>query len=103
MALSLPVRVEPRSIIMSVCHEYDKERDCLTLRLEDGFDFSIHRAFRDAYARHDVEPRSYVVDTGGTERIDSSALGMRMLLCERAKTHQASIHLVNCSQIGTAP
>lgn len=82
---------------MSVSHEYDKERDCLTLRLEDGFDFPIHRAFRDAYARHDIEPRSYVIDTGGTERIDSSALGMLMLLCERAKTHQASIHLVNCS------
>lgn len=82
---------------MSVSHEYDKERDCLTLRLEDGFDFSMHRAFRDAYMRPDIEPRSYLVDTGGTERIDSSALGMLMLLCERAQAHQATIHLVNCS------
>ena len=82
---------------MSVSHEYDKERDCLTLRLEDGFDFSIHRAFRDAYINQDIDPRRYVVDTGSTERIDSSALGMLMLLCERARAHQASIHLVNCS------
>lgn len=82
---------------MSVSQEYDRERDCLTIRLEDGFDFSMHRAFRDAYTKIDVQPRCYIVDTAATERIDSSALGMLMLLCERARNQQASVQLVNCS------
>ncbi|MDX2299665.1 MAG: STAS domain-containing protein [Xanthomonadaceae bacterium] len=82
---------------MSVSHEYDRERDCLTIRLEESFDFAVHKAFREAYAQLDAQPRTYVIDTSGTERIDSSALGMLMLLCERARSHQAAIHVVNCS------
>ena len=51
---------------MSVSHEYDRERDCLTIRLEESFDFAVHKAFREAYAQLDAQPRTYVIDTSGT-------------------------------------
>lgn len=82
---------------MAVSHDYDPERQCLTIRIDGAFDFSIHKAFRDAYTRPDGHPRSYVVDAAGTDRIDSSALGMLVLLCEEAGSRNAEVHLVNLS------
>lgn len=82
---------------MGVSHDYDHERQCLTIRIDGGFDFGIHKAFRDAYARLEERPRSYVIDTAGTDRIDSSALGMLLLLCEEAGSRNAEVHLVNLS------
>lgn len=84
---------------MGVSNDYDHEQQCLTIRIDGAFDFSIHKAFRDAYARLDARPRSYVVDAAGTDRIDSSALGMLVLLCEEAGSRNAQVHLVNCSPV----
>jgi len=57
------------------------------LRLEGRFDFSVHREFRDAYTPllEDNSVREIVVDLARVEYVDSSALGMLLLLRERAK------------------
>lgn len=64
----------------------------LRLSIGQRFDFSVHRAFRDAYQHATAEV--YVVDLSQTDFIDSSALGMLLLLREHASnTGNGSVHL----------
>ena len=55
----------------------------LTIYVEGRFDFGAHQEFRDAYERIDSSPRRYVVDLKNTTYLDSSALGMLLLLREK--------------------
>jgi HptB-dependent secretion and biofilm anti anti-sigma factor len=76
---------------------HDPEQNCLTLHLGERFDFSMHRAFHDACLAEGLSARSYVVDLGEVGTMDSSALGMLMLLREHAGGDQAEIRIVNAS------
>ncbi|KRE90999.1 anti-anti-sigma factor [Frateuria sp. Soil773] len=78
---------------MNVHH--DSDTDCLTLQLGEHFDFSVHRDFHDACLGPSRPARSYVVDLGEVTRMDSSALGMLLLLREHAGADRAEIRLVN--------
>jgi anti-anti-sigma factor len=66
------------------------------IRINGRFDFSLHRAFRDAY-RDQAPSLSYVVDLSGTEYLDSSALGMLLLLREHAGGDNAKVRLAGAS------
>lgn len=57
-----------------------------TLRLSGRFDFSGHKSFRDAYERiiDDVAVKAITVDLGSVEYLDSSALGMLLVLKDKA-------------------
>jgi anti-anti-sigma factor len=67
----------------------------LTIAVAGRFDFSVHREFRNAYTGHDVPNVSYVVDLSRTEYMDSSALGMVLLLREYAGGNKARVELHN--------
>ena len=56
-----------------------------TLRLKGRLPFDSHRAFRSAYEPYLEEPaaRVVVVDFSGVDYLDSSALGMLLLLREK--------------------
>ncbi|EHY76209.1 MULTISPECIES: STAS domain-containing protein [Stutzerimonas stutzeri subgroup] len=69
----------------------------LTITINGRFDFNAHQAFRDAYQRQDVNPRRYVVNLQGTTYMDSSALGMLLLLRDHAGGDEADIRLLNCN------
>ncbi|MEO6800638.1 MAG: STAS domain-containing protein [Rhodanobacter sp.] len=74
---------------------HDSEHDCITLRLGERFDFSIHREFHDACLGDSPVSRSYLIDLGEVARMDSSALGMLLLLREHAGAERADIRIVN--------
>ncbi len=74
---------------------HDSEHDCLTLQLGERFDFSIHRDFHDACLGDGRVARSYLIDLGEVTRMDSSALGMLLLLREHAGAERADIRIVN--------
>ncbi|HZX72182.1 MAG TPA: STAS domain-containing protein [Rhodanobacter sp.] len=74
---------------------HDSEHDCLTLQLGDRFDFSIHRDFHDACLGEGQLSRSYLIDLGEVTHMDSSALGMLLLLREHAGAERADIRIVN--------
>lgn len=74
---------------------HDSEHDCLTLQLGERFDFSIHRNFHDACLGSGKPARSYVIDLGQVTCMDSSALGMLLLLREHAGADRAEIRIVN--------
>jgi anti-anti-sigma factor len=56
-----------------------------SLRLKGRFQFDSHREFRSAYDQYinDAAVRVVVVDFSGVEYLDSSALGMLLLLREK--------------------
>ena len=80
---------------MSLTVHHDSENDCLTLQLGERFDFSVHRDFHDACLAPDTRARSYIVDLSDVGSMDSSALGMLLLLREHAGADQADIRIVN--------
>ncbi len=61
------------------------------------FDFQVHREFKEAYAPLLDNPavREIEVEMSKVDYLDSSALGMLMLLNERAKAVNKSITLLN--------
>jgi len=79
---------------MSLTIHHDTEQDCLTLQLGERFDFTVHRDFHDA-CLGGRPARSYVIDLGEVNRMDSSALGMLLLLREHAGGERSEIRIVN--------
>ncbi len=55
----------------------------LCIRVSGRFDFSVHREFREAYRECDPA-MTYRVDLRDAQYMDSSALGMLLLLHEHA-------------------
>ncbi len=74
---------------------HDQDNDCLTLQLGERFDFSVHRDFHDACLGPDRPAHSYVIDLAQVTKMDSSALGMLLLLREHAGADRAEIRIVN--------
>lgn len=75
----------------------DDDGQTLVIRIEGRFDFSTHQAFRDAYEHGDSNVRSYIVDLSDTTYLDSSALGMLLLLRDYAGGDSARIVIENCN------
>ncbi|WP_144395176.1 STAS domain-containing protein [Pleionea sediminis] len=69
----------------------------LTIKVNGKFDFSCHQEFRSSYEGSDSRPEKYIVDLGETSYLDSSALGMLLLLRDYAGGDSAQIHIKNCS------
>jgi len=69
------------------------------LSLEGRFDFHSHRDFRSAYESVLAKPtiREIVVDFNRVDYLDSSALGMLLLLREKAEAGSKKVKLANLS------
>ena len=78
---------------MSIIASTSPDGRSLTIAIGGRFDFSEHKAFRDAYAQVEVKNVAIVVDLKNTEYLDSSALGMLLVLRERAGGDRADIIL----------
>lgn len=69
-----------------------------TINIKGRFNFEMHSQFRTAYQEDTSKGkkgRKFVIDLSGTEYIDSSALGMLLLLREEAGTNESDIEIVN--------
>ncbi|ROR35154.1 STAS domain-containing protein [Inmirania thermothiophila] len=82
---------------MPLTSSVSEDGKVVTIAVSGRFDFNLHREFREAYEQAPAEGVRYVVDLAGTEYIDSSALGMLLLLRERAGGDQADVEIRNCS------
>ena len=70
----------------------------LTVQVEGRFDFSAHQEFRDAYEKSDDSVKSYVIDMAKATYLDSSALGMLLLLRDHAGGDTAQVRITRCNQ-----
>lgn len=68
------------------------------LHLNGRFDFSIHKGFRDACEQALATPqiKEIEVNLSGVDYLDSSALGMLLLLKERSGKIGAQTRLSHC-------
>ena len=72
--------------------------DKVSIRLTGRFDFSAHRAFRESYAEslRASGVKELEIDLGGVDYMDSSALGMLLMLREKAQAANKRVSLANC-------
>ncbi|MCP4596121.1 STAS domain-containing protein [Neptuniibacter sp.] len=75
----------------------DSSKKSLTIDVADRFDYSIHKEFRAAYDSHNEPNTKYTVDLSKTLHIDSSALGMLLILKEKAEKSGGEVTLKNPS------
>ena len=67
------------------------------IKIQGRFDFNVHQEFRNAYEGADAGS-GFVVDMSNTDYIDSSALGMLLLLREQAGGDKANIKIVRANE-----
>ncbi|KTC49821.1 anti-anti-sigma factor [Pseudomonas fluorescens ABAC62] len=82
---------------MSVDSEVSLDGKKLTITIKGRFDFGSHQAFRDAYERFYKGPEVYVVDLKEATYMDSSALGMLLLLRDHAGGDEAQVKVSNAN------
>ncbi len=78
---------------MSVHSQLSSDNKTVNIRIEGKFDFSCQREFREAYRNHAQAGQLFQVDLGRTEYMDSSALGMLLLLKEHADSCKGKVVL----------
>lgn len=72
---------------------FDSKKRCLTIHVKGRFDYSCHKEFKSAFSTD--EKISYVVDLSEIAYLDSSALGMLLLLRDHAGGDKAQVRLVH--------
>lgn len=82
---------------MSVDASYDASQRRLKIRIDGRFDFSQHSAFRSAYETNSGDVDEYEIDMSETSYLDSSALGMLLLLRDHAGGADANIAISHCN------
>ena len=80
---------------MTVHKEVSQDGKKLTISIRGRFDFTKHREFRESY--EDKALSAVVVDLKEATYLDSSALGMLLLLRDHAGGDDSDIRVVNCS------
>lgn len=69
----------------------------VVIRLQGRFDFNAHRDFREAVDSALASPGSVItVDFTGVEYLDSSALGMLLMMRDRARSATREVTLTGC-------
>jgi len=63
------------------------------IKIMGRFDFSLHNDFRKSYKDVTLKSGFYTVDLSATDYLDSSALGMLLLLKEHAESQSCSVKL----------
>lgn len=71
--------------------------NCTVVSLKGRFDFNAHREFREAVDKATQESASEIrIDLDGVDYLDSSALGMLLMLRDKAKGQSKTVSLANC-------
>lgn len=74
---------------------FDKKTGCLTIQVMGRFDYSCHKMFKEAFVTTGTTATSYNVDLAGVTYLDSSALGMLLLLRDHAGGDKAQVRLLH--------
>ena len=82
---------------MSISMSVANDNKTATMKISGKFDFSLHNDFRKAYKDVSINAGQYAVDLSGTEYLDSSALGMLLLLKEHADSQSSTVRLFGFS------
>ena len=81
---------------MAITGNVDSGGDSVEISITGRFDFNAHHDFRNIY-RNERSNAAYTINMSGTEYIDSSALGMLLLLREHAGNESSNITISGCN------
>ncbi len=82
---------------MTISSQMSESGNELTISVSGRFDFSLHQEFRAAYAELASKPEKYRIDMRDANYLDSSALGMLLILRDYAGGDQAEVEILNCN------
>jgi len=68
------------------------------VKLPATFDIGIHKEFRALHSNLEPTVEDFAIDFIDTDHMDSSALGMLLLLRDELSSGSADIVLINCSK-----
>ena len=80
---------------MEIKTQFTEDKDELTLSLFGKFDYTCHQDFLSTFETLDPVPQKFVIDTLEVTTIDSSALGMLLLLRNYAGGDNSKIRIIN--------
>lgn len=83
---------------MPVTSELANDGGTITIKVNGRFDFAVQNEFRDCYHNiSNAEGSKFIIDMGGTNYMDSSALGMLLMMREYLGGSSADISITNTS------
>ena len=80
---------------MAVETQYDVAKAMLTIKVVGRFDFAVHQEFRKAIEKIVSTTKVIVIDFYVTDYMDSSALGMLLVLRDKVSATQQTVQLIN--------
>lgn len=83
---------------MSVTTRTSSNGEDLTIHIQGRFDFSQHQGFRDSIEKATAQTKAFTVDLAGSEYMDSAALGMLLLLLDKAGNQKSRVRIVNANK-----
>ena len=82
---------------MAINSKRSDDQQKIEITITGSFDFSMQSEFRSAYRSNTKLNSEFRVNLQGTEYMDSSALGMLLLLREHAETYKGQVVLESLS------
>jgi len=81
---------------MTIVSHLSAAGDVMKIGIQGRFDFGSHHDFRETYDKTDSSVKEFHVDMAKTTYLDSSALGMLLLLRDHAGSDTV-IKIINCN------
>ena len=81
---------------MSISVASSTTDNIVRIRVIGRFDYSMHKEFREAYKDSDPSAE-FIIDMSQTSYMDSSALGMMLLLREHLGDDHSKISITGCT------
>lgn len=82
---------------MAIHSQLSSDGSSLTIKITDKFDFSLQNDFRNSYKEQNTVSK-YILDFSSTSYMDSSSLGMLLLLKQHAEQNKGSVVIHNPSE-----
>lgn len=83
---------------MPVTSDVLADAKTVTIKVSGRFDFAVQNEFRDCYYNTGPgEKNDFIVDMSSANYMDSSALGMLLMMREYLGGNSADISIINCS------
>ncbi len=82
---------------MPIDSKISEDGKTLTIEIGGRFDISCYKTFSDSYADKVKSVSNIILDLAELEFIDSSGLGMMLMLREKATSENTDIEIVNTS------
>jgi len=83
---------------MTISSQLSGDGKRLIITVGEKFDFGSHQIFRQQYEEIAESSVSYIIDLHKTRYMDSSALGMMLLLRDHAGGETSDVKLVNANE-----